>query len=266
MIINPYLFGVAIDPDALAFLTAASITDATITSAINTLVVDLKANNLWTKCYAIYPFVGGTSGTHKFNLINPADTDAAYRLVFNGGFTHSSTGLLGNGVNSFADTKFPMNGLPQDNSHLSIYCRTNTTGNIIDYGVQFTSISYSSFISCKLSGNFNSRLNTSGFTDGLTANTDSRGQFISFRSDAVKITTRKNNNVATAFNQSSTTAGANTLPIFLGNLNFNGTPLGGYYSNREYAFATIGTALTSGESSTFYTIIQTFQTTLSRQV
>lgn len=266
MIINPYLFGIAIDPDAQAFLTAASITDATITSAINTLVVDLKANNLWTKCYAIYPFVGGTSSTHKWNLRNPLDSDAAYRLIFNGGFTHSSTGLLGNGVNSYADTKFPMNGLPQNDSHLSIYCRTNTTGNIIDYGVQFTSVSYSSFISCKLSGNFNSRLNTSGFTDGLTANTDSRGHFLSYRSDSVKITTRKNNNIATAFNQTSTTAGTNTLPIYLGNLNFNGTPLGGYYSNREYAFATIGTALTSGDSSIFYNIIQTFQTTLSRQV
>ena len=42
MIINPYQFGVAIDPDAQAFLTATAITDATITSAINQLVIDLK--------------------------------------------------------------------------------------------------------------------------------------------------------------------------------------------------------------------------------
>jgi hypothetical protein len=265
MIINSYVYA-GLDPDAQAFLTATGITDATITGAINTLVLDLKGFNLWSKFYAIYPFVGGTSLTHKYNLKNPADTDAAYRLAFNGGFTHSATGILGNGVNSYADTKFPMNGLPQDNSHLSIYCRTNTTGNIIDYGVQFTSISYSSFISCRLSNNFNSRLNTNGFTDGLTANADSRGQFISSRSDAIKITTRKNNNSATNFTQASTTAGANVLPIFLGNLNFNGTPLGGYYSNREYAFATIGTAFNTTESGDLYTAIQAFQTTLGRQV
>lgn len=266
MIINPYLFGVAIDADAQAFLTAAGITNATITSAINTLVVDLKANNLWTKCYAIYPFVGGTSSTHKWNLKNPVDSDIAYRLVFNGGFTHSSTGLLGNGVNSFADTKFPMNGLPQNDSHLSIYCRTDTTANIIDYGVQFTTVSYSSFITCKLSGNFNSRLNTSGFTDGLTSNTDAKGHYLSYRNNSANITTRKNLNTANTFAQTSTTAGTNTLSIYLGNLNFNGSPLGGYYSNREYSFATIGTALTAGESTTFYNIIQTFQTTLSRNV
>ena len=41
MIINPYQFGVAIDADAQAFLTATGITDATITSAINQLLTDL---------------------------------------------------------------------------------------------------------------------------------------------------------------------------------------------------------------------------------
>lgn len=258
------------DANAQAVITAIEGTGAILTStekaACNTLFSSLKTNNLYSKITVMYGFLGGTAAAHKFNWVNPLDTDAARRLVFSGGWTHSATGILGNGVNSYADTKFPMNGFSQNDSHLSIYCRTNTTANIIDYGVQFTSVSYSSFITCKLSGNFNSRLNTSGFSDGLTANTDSRGQFISFRSDAVKITTRKNNNVATAFNQASTTAGANTLPVFLGNLNFNGTPLGGYYSNREYAFATIGTAFTAGESTTLYNIIQAYQTTLGRQV
>lgn len=265
MIINPYIF-VSVDPDAQTFLTATGITDSTISAAINTLVVDLKGNNLWAKMTAIYPLVGGTSTTHKFNLKNPVDSDAAFRLVFNGGWTHSSTGILGNGVNSYADTKFAMNLFSQNDSHMSVYCRTDTTANIIDYGVQFTSVSYSSFITCKLSGNFNSRLNTSGFSDGLTSNTDAKGHYLSYRNNSANITTRKNLNTANTFSQTSTTAGANTLPVFLGNLNFNGTPLGGYYSNREYAFATIGTALTAGESTTFYNIIQTFQTTLSRQV
>jgi hypothetical protein len=38
MIINPYSFGPSLHPDAQAFLTAASITDATISGAIDTLV------------------------------------------------------------------------------------------------------------------------------------------------------------------------------------------------------------------------------------
>lgn len=264
MIINPYQFGVSYDPDALAFITAANITDNTQKLAINQLVIDLKFYGIWTKMYAIYPFVGGSATTHKFNLKNPADTDAAFRLVFNGGWTHSATGILGNGVNSYADTKLGMNVLPQDNAHISIYCRTNTTANIIDMGVQYTTISFSSFISCKLSGNFNSRLNTSGFTDGLTANADSSGQYISWRSNNLKITTKKNLNIGNAFNQTSTSAGGFTFPYFIGNLNFNNAPLSGYYSNREYAFATLGEYLGAGNETNLCNIITTFQTTIGR--
>jgi len=265
MIINPYVFA-SCDPDAEIFITAAGITDVTQKTAICKLVGALKSNNLWTKMQAIYPFVGGTATTHKWNLKNPLDTDAAHRIVFSGGWTHSSTGILANGVNAYADTKLGMNVLAQDNAHLSIYSRTNSNITTIDLGVQFTSISFSSFIAARISGNFNSRLNTSGFIDGLTANTDSRGQFLSYRSDNLKINTRKNTNSAFAFNQTSTSAGANVLPYFIGNINFNGTPLGGYYSNREYAFATLGSALSGAETTIFYTIIQDFQTLLGRQV
>jgi hypothetical protein len=266
MIIDPYRFSETCDPDAELFITATGITNVTQKSAICKLVSALKTNNLWIKMKAIYPFVGGTATTHKYNLKNPLDTDAAHRIVFNGGWTHSSTGILANGVNAYANTNVPMNALSQNDAHISIYSRTNSVITTIDLGVQFTTISFSSFIAARISGNFNSRLNTSGFTDGLTANADSRGQYISWRTDGSKITTRKNNNVANAFNQTSTSAGANVLPYFIGNLNFNGTPLGGYYSNREYAFASLGPALTSAETLIFHTIVQDFETLLGRQV
>jgi hypothetical protein len=92
------------DIDATNFINAAGITDNTQISAIDTLVTSLKSNNLWTKLYAIYPFVGGTATTHKWNLKDPQDTDAAYRLVFSGGLTHASTGITPNGTTGFANT------------------------------------------------------------------------------------------------------------------------------------------------------------------
>ena len=42
--------------------------------------------------------------------------------------------------------------------------------------------------------------------------------------------------------------------------------LNGEYANREVAFSTIGDGLTNTELSNLYTAIQTFQTSLSRQV
>ena len=117
--------GIPLDPDAVAFLTAASITDATITTAINTLVIQLKAIGVWSKLKAIYPFVGGTATTHKFNLKNPANTDAAFRLLFVGGWTHSANGALPNGTNAYADTFLNANtALTNTSNHLSFYSRT----------------------------------------------------------------------------------------------------------------------------------------------
>jgi len=92
---------IAIDPDAQAFLTAAGITDPTQITAVNNLTLGLKANSLWTKMVAVYPFVGGTATSHKWNLVDPRDLDAAYRITWNGGITHNASGVKGNGVDGF---------------------------------------------------------------------------------------------------------------------------------------------------------------------
>src|SRR3982751_3141685 len=104
-VLNPYSV-VSGDVDAAAFITAAGITDPTQQTAINNFVVSLKAANIWTKMLAFYPFVGGTPKSHKFNLKDPRDLDAAFRLVFSGaGNLHSAAGFAAGG-SGYADTKF----------------------------------------------------------------------------------------------------------------------------------------------------------------
>jgi hypothetical protein len=130
---------VTFDADALSFITAAAITDTTQKTAISTLVTDLKTYNIWTKMKAIYPFVGGTAASHKWNLKDPRDLDAAYRLVFSGGGTHDSTGYIMNGTDSFASTYFNPSTVSgwKDNHNLSIYLKTTTpvgTGWHLGYG------------------------------------------------------------------------------------------------------------------------------------
>ena len=113
------IVGLTTDADAQAFITAAAITDATQKSAIDTLVTGLKTDGIWTKMKAIYPFVGGTATTHKYNLKDPRDLDAAFRLVFNGGWTHSSTGALPNGTNGYANTNLNQSAnLAPSNNHI----------------------------------------------------------------------------------------------------------------------------------------------------
>ena len=90
IVINPNWYNIGCsDIDVVNFVNATGISDPTIINAICTLTTSLKNNGLWNKMNAIYPFVGGSATTHKFNLKNPADTNAAFRLSFTGGWTHS---------------------------------------------------------------------------------------------------------------------------------------------------------------------------------
>lgn len=265
-IINPYAFGAAYDADAQAFFTAAGITDNTQKTAVNQLVVDLKTYGIWTKMKAIYPFVGGTATTHKYNLKNPLDTDAAFRLVFNGGWTHSSTGVLPNGTNGYADTKLVLNTLLRDNNSTGIYSRTNSGAQVADYGVYDTGVQGSVQLAIRGTDDNLYVRNGSNNLD-FFANTNSSGFFQNTRRDSSNIIISRNTTKTTisraATDNSAYFSNVQTFPIAA--LNLAGTILS--YSNREYAFMYIGnSSLNNTELDNYYTAVQAFQTTLSRNV
>ncbi len=254
--------GASVDADALAFITAASITDNTQKTAVNTLVTDLKAYNIWTKMKAIYPFVGGTASAHKWNLKDPRDLDAAYRLEFNGGWTHSATGALPNGTTAYADTKFNPNVLSLNSVHASVYSRTNTTGNYADLGILELGGAYYLQLLLKWSDNgFYGQINDANFLDNTVA--DSLGLFIGNRQSSTGVKLIKNNTVITSKTSSSVASPIGS--IYLGARN-NGDVTVQNYSPREQAFASIGDGLSDTEASNLYTAVQLFNTTLSRNV
>ena len=262
MIINPYVFA-AFDPDAQAFITAAGLTNPTQQNAINTLVLSLKANNIWTKMKAIYPFVGGTATTHKFNLINPADTNAAFRLVFSGGWTHSANGAAPNGVNSYADTFLtPNTSLSQNSSHVSYYSRTQSNGTEIEIG-SATANNFGdprTLLEIRTSGITYYAVNSQGIYITYS-DADSRAFYIGNRTGASVINGWRNSTkVATG---TTVSFGLSTRTFWLAALNSGATPL---YSTKQCAFSTIGDGLTDTEAANFYTAVQAYQTTLGRQV
>ena len=258
------------DADAQAFITAAGITDATQQSAINTLVVDLKAYGVWTKMKAIYPFVGATSSTHKWNLKDPRDLDAAFRLVFSGGGTHSSTGYLPNGTNGYADTFLtPSTSLTNFNTHFSFYSRTNNNGDFVDFGVSRGSLS-----------GFTNRMVMHIKWSDLNAYHDqydgTNGRITvsmsSINSNGLFTSNRTANNVFKVFRNaaiigSKTNTVTTTLPQLKLSISArNDEGIMQNYSNRECAFASIGDGLTDTEAANLYTAVQAYQTSLSRNV
>ncbi len=255
------------DTDVCNFITAASITDSTQQTAINTLVTQLKTYGIWSKMKAIYPFVGGSASSHKFNLKDPRDLDAAYRLVFNGGWTHSSTGAKPDGTTGYANTF--LNGslrLTLNNTHLSYYSRTSNSGTPgrTEIGSQTSSTNIISIAIYSYGGIFATCMNDTTTSLSNGNNTRSDGFYVGSRINSNSVKTYFRNSLI----NTNTATNIGTLPndnIYIG-CNGSSTTSRYEFSDRESAFASIGDGLTDTESANFYTAVQAYQTTLGRQI
>ena len=251
------------DADAQAFITAAVITVLVQMTAINELTIGLKADSLWTSMKALYPFVGGTATTHKFNLKDPRDLDAAFRLSFNGGWTHSANGALPNGTNAYADTFLtPIANLSQNSTHISVYSRTDSISGV-DIGVNTPNGLY---ILSRFAPGFYHANNSLESNVGLIAPTTSLGLFLNNRILSTEMSFWQNGIEQTdSTSPARISTGLSSYKIFLGAYNHTGVTAF-VFSNRQQAFASIGAGLTDTDATNFYTAVQTFQTTLGRQV
>jgi hypothetical protein len=248
-----------IDPDAQAFITAAAITNPTQQAAINTLVVDLKGYSIWTKFKAIYPIVGGVASSHAVNLKTPG----TYNLTYASGMTHSSTGMVANGTTGYANSNLNANSILTLNStHISFYSRTSTIVNIqrdigIYVGADNPTIALGTNTGIYLSDHYNYGQRVSGSITSAT------GFYIGTRTTSTNHKLYKNNTTL----GTSTATNVNVIPnanIYI--CGSNQTTNGFLSSTKQCAFASIGDGLTDTEAANFYTAVQAFQTTLSRQV
>jgi hypothetical protein len=255
-----FYYNPAYNNETNLFLFSTQITDNTIQTATNTLVSDLKTANIFTKMKAIYPMVGGTATTHKFNLANSQDSDAAYRLVFSGGLTHSSNGILGNGTNGWANTFLnPSIVFPSGFSSIGFYNRVATTNQGIYMGTTVGTTNLFRIAPVTL----NIRHFNKGAAAAQTNNpiTNEIGFNANSRTSNTLMTSIDN---LGAFQTNTTTVSLAyaSFNISLLALNSSGTIVS--YSNAQFSFAYISDALTSAELTTLKSINQTFQTTLGR--
>jgi hypothetical protein len=251
------------DPDAGAFINATGIGGIQAV-AINNLVNQLKTAGLWTLMKAVYPMVGGTANTHKFNLINPQDTDAAFRLNFVGGWTHSSSGAKPDGVSgTYADTFFiPSTGFAAQNAHLSYYSFTNNAGSDdVEMGANDgASVTGESLLALRFSdGNQYAFINQIGASGGAPGRSD--GYMIGTRAGST--TTSGYRNGVSVIGQ----PGGDTITgrkIYLAAQN-NGTT--SYRnSSRGCAFASMGNGISSTNAPILTMIVNNFERTLQRNV
>ena len=238
------------DNPAGTFLTAAGISDPTISAAIYTLVDDLNGYGLWSKMKAIYPMVGGTATSHSYNL---KDT-TKFQITWYGGLTHDSNGVTGNGSNGFGrlntTTVAGILGSPT-NFGFGSYITNNTNGFGPDIGIYDIHTFY------RNAGNTYER--------GLSvasqnyATTDSRAFFHRYNSSGVS---------SAFYNSTKKLTGTGITSFINGPDYWYLLAIPGWpgYSDKRIAFNFVSEYLTDTEASNLYTAIQKFQTTLSRQV
>ena len=247
-----------------SFLSASSISDATIRGALNTMDIGLISNSLDTKMKALYPFVGGTASTHKWNFMDARDLDAAFRIAFFGGMTHNSNGITGNGTNAYALTYLNANTqLTNSNLHASAYSRTANTTTAFSAEITPNLPTYNStnWLTFRTNNKTSGNAYFSAGNDNVAATVSNTlsGYFIgSETASNARTLYRNGSSIAT-----NTTNDTNALPN--GNLSILGNATSAWSAN-NLAFVTIGNGLSASDVTALNSIVASFQTTLGRNV
>jgi hypothetical protein len=212
---------------------------------------------------AIYPMVGASAAACAQNL-----KSSSFTGTFTSGWTFASTGVTPNGTSAYFDTAFnTTTNQSVNNLSLSAYIRTSAmgTGAITDMGNWQGGTARPL---TNLQTNTTTRdiycwdyIGVGSFTSTSTA--DASGMWGVSRSGASSWQSFQRN---TSVSQTGTTT-QTTVPnnnVYIGAANGDGTAT--EFTSRQIAFAHLGDSLTNTQFNNFYTAVQTFQTTLSRQV
>ncbi len=246
----------AYDVNAQIFIDSSGITDPSQKTAISNFCVQLKDSSLWTKFIAIYPMVGGSANTTKWNLKDPRDLDAAYRLTFYGSPVFAPTGILFPSVNEFADTHLPDSAIsPTTDASISYYSRTQNTISGYDMGCTDGLTPYN-----ELSIYSDAADNSEwfGFSQQIFS-PNTTGLFM-LSSSVSDVTRYRNGTIISTKGVPPSTIYTN-LTFFLGK-----SRISSHSGQKECGLATIGKGLNDAQSQTFYNIVQNFEKALNRQM
>lgn len=249
---------VSYDVDAAAYFAKESTLSQTLSAgektAFNQFVLDLKAASLWTPLVSLNPFLGGTVTAFTVNARNPSATLGSGT----GGLTASATGLLGDGSSGSLDTGLNTSSLSATSNAVCAYFRsvvdsTSFAVSCFD-GLNHLAISPYNAGTAEFCDCFSG---PGGDVSGSVAN--SQGLFTVSRTGA-NVVAGYRNTAQIGTNNSGVALPSGTLKLLRTDL------VSSFYPGEIALFAAFSSGLTSGQVSTFQGIVQTFQTTLGRQV
>ena len=248
---------VTYDADAQAYFNVnTAITSTADKNAINDFYLGIKTDGIYTKIKVMNLPIWGSASTCKWNLVNPLDTDTAFRAVYSTGFTYSSGGIQGNGTSAYIDIFFVPSAVVSQNSFsFGFYCRTNRAGSnsIHSMGITQSTPNANSNMRLKLTTDIS--VYYCNDTSGVNfSTTDTRGFFQCSRINSTQIFYGKNTYNTGAF----LSTGINNIkfPIFARN---NAGTITGYETTQS-SFFYLANGLTLVEMANFRTRVNTLMT------
>lgn len=225
--------------------------------AVNALVIELKANEIWAKLDRFWIFACEEKHHARVSSVNPEST----RITeINAPTWTVDQGYTGDGVSSYLVSNYNMLNssiqYTQNSGSMGIYVRNNLAINAGDMGVCSNgSTGAGAFLNIRTGSNtFNYNLNSADGVPGAT-NTDSRGFYVSVRTGSSAQAGFKNGAFVHSNSNASTTIA--NLDCYIMAMNQNSVPQG--FTQRQIALSFIGSGTI--DQTALYTTIQNFATT-----
>jgi len=252
-----YMNAVAIPNDSTVLYagTPQEITGGEIWTGIDNYIKEVKSAAFFDKMLGVYPIIGDTATKIKWNLKNPADTDAAFRLGVIGNGIIAPTGYKSVVTGYFLETYInPSLHLSGDNESIGFYARNSTSSNGFVAGALSATSTGTSFIIRSVTSYVRSQsstespVNLSGSIGLIAANRMNATSFTMQSRDV--LTNIANNSVARIdktfrFGAINGSNGINSI---------------------EFSFAYVSEGLTEAEMLAHNTAVENLQTALKRQV
>jgi len=237
---------------------------STVSAATITLFTSLVSNGLYSKIGVMYPIIGGIAASHAIEGKNPTGTS----VTWFGGITHGVSGATG-AFGGYGDTNIAFNSLPtvsQNSIHMSCYVNLNPTLTATNEGfgvIDFTNNVFYQIIPKRDTDFGGLSFGRMGDPNGSVTFTATRG--VGFMSVVRRSATDRQlyfNGASQGTNTSNYNSILTTLTPYIAATRQSA----GDGSNvMTWAWFSIGSSMSTAEQATFNTIINTFQTSLSRQ-
>ena len=248
-----------------AVVAAGGTVDSTMSAATRTLFQSIWSNGLNTSMVAMYPFIGGTAASHVIQGMSPG----TYNLTFNGGWTQNTSGATPNGTNAYANVPFAPSatgGFVLSGGSCGFYCGTDSSANC---AIGSTAGNNGAFNLYPALLNPTKQMATTFWNSAVAAYSiatvaDSLGLMSIARSGSTSTVQfyRRGEFVSS---QSHNAVALPNVSIYLGANNQIGTANQFSTYRHQFTYFYAGT-LTTTQMATLNSIIQTYQTSLGRNV